>query len=58
MNFISTTVHRIFDCYAPKNCKFFSLFYDLFQIFNAKIGVHAYNINSYLHEFFEPILID
>ena len=22
----------------------------------TKIGVHAYDINSYLHEFFEPIL--
>ena len=24
----------------------------------TKIGVHALNINSYLNEFFEPILID
>ena len=24
----------------------------------TKIGVHACNINTYLHEFFEPILID
>ena len=24
----------------------------------TKIGVHACNINPYLHEFFEPILID
>ena len=24
----------------------------------AKIGVHAYYINAYLHEFFEPILND
>ena len=24
----------------------------------TKIGVHACDINSYLHEFFEPILID
>ena len=24
----------------------------------TKIGVHACNINAYLHEFFEPILID
>ena len=23
-----------------------------------KIGVHAFDINFYLHEFFEPILID
>ena len=24
----------------------------------TKIGVHAYYINTYLHEFFEPIPID
>ena len=24
----------------------------------AKIGVHAYDINPYLHEFFEPIPIE
>ena len=24
----------------------------------TKIGVHAFDINPYLHEFFEPILID
>ena len=24
----------------------------------AKLGVHAFDINPYLHEFFEPILID
>ena len=24
----------------------------------TKIGVHACNINAYLHEFFEPISID
>ena len=24
----------------------------------TKIGVHVYLINPYLHEFFEPILID
>ena len=24
----------------------------------TKIGVHAWYINPYLHEFFEPILID
>ena len=24
----------------------------------TKIGVHAFNINLYLHEFFEPILFD
>ena len=24
----------------------------------TKIGVHEHDINSYLHEFFEPILID
>ena len=24
----------------------------------AKIGVHAFDINPYLHEFFEPIPID
>ena len=24
----------------------------------TKIGVHALDINPYLHEFFEPILID
>ena len=24
----------------------------------TKIGVHAYYINAYLHEFFEPIPID
>ena len=24
----------------------------------TKIGVHAFDINSYLHEFFEPIPID
>ena len=24
----------------------------------TKIGVHASDINSYLHEFFEPILFD
>ena len=24
----------------------------------TKIGVHALHINPYLHEFFEPILID
>ena len=24
----------------------------------TKIGVHALDINSFLHEFFEPILID
>ena len=24
----------------------------------TKIGVHAFYINPYLHEFFEPILID
>ena len=24
----------------------------------TKTGVHAHDINSYLHEFFEPILID
>ena len=24
----------------------------------TKIGVHAYDINTYLHEFFESILID
>ena len=24
----------------------------------TKIGVHACDINPYLHEFFEPILID
>ena len=24
----------------------------------TKIGAHAYPINPYLHEFFEPILID
>ena len=25
---------------------------------STKIGVHACDINSYLHNFFEPILID
>ena len=25
---------------------------------STKIGVHAFDINAYLHEFFEPILID
>ena len=24
----------------------------------TKIGVHAYYINTYLHDFFEPLLID
>ena len=24
----------------------------------TKISVHAFDINAYLHEFFEPILID
>ena len=24
----------------------------------TKIGVHAFDIHTYLHEFFEPILID
>ena len=24
----------------------------------TKLGVHAFYINAYLHEFFEPILID
>ena len=24
----------------------------------TKIGVHAFDINAYLHEFFEPILIN
>ena len=24
----------------------------------TKVGVHAYDINPYLHDFFEPILID
>ena len=24
----------------------------------TKIGVHTFDINPYLHEFFEPILID
>ena len=25
---------------------------------STKIGVHAFDINLYLHKFFEPILID
>ena len=28
------------------------------EITPTKIGVHALDINSYLHEFFEPISID
>ena len=28
------------------------------EVTNTKIGVHAFHINPYLHEFFEPILID
>ena len=28
------------------------------KVMPTKIGVHAYYINTYLHEFFEPIPID
>ena len=28
------------------------------EVTPTKIGVHAFDMNSYLHEFFEPILID
>ena len=28
------------------------------EVTPTKIGVHAYLINAYLHEFFEPIPID
>ena len=28
------------------------------EVTPTKIGVHAFDINSYLHEFFEPIPID
>ena len=28
------------------------------KVTTTKIGVHAYYINTYLHEFFEPIPID
>ena len=28
------------------------------EVTTTKIGVHAFHINPYLHEFFEPILID
>ena len=28
------------------------------EVIPTKIGVHAFDINSYLHEFFEPIPID
>ena len=28
------------------------------EVTPTKIGVHALDINPYLHEFFEPILID
>ena len=28
------------------------------EVTPTKIGVHACNINPYMHEFFEPILID
>ena len=28
------------------------------EVMSTKIGVHAYLINPYLHEFFEPILSD
>ena len=28
------------------------------EVTPTKIGVHACDINPYLHEFFEPILID
>ena len=28
------------------------------EVTPTKIGVHAFNMSLYLHEFFEPILID
>ena len=28
------------------------------KVMPTKIGVYAFDINSYMHEFFEPILID
>ena len=28
------------------------------EVLPIKIGVHAFDINLYLHEFFEPILFD
>ena len=28
------------------------------EVTPTKIGVHAFDINPYLHEFFEPILFD
>ena len=28
------------------------------EVTTTKIGVHAFHINPYLHEFFEPIPID
>ena len=28
------------------------------EVTPTKIGVHVFDINLYLHEFFEPILID
>ena len=28
------------------------------EVMHTKIGAHAYLINPYMHEFFEPILID
>ena len=28
------------------------------EVMPTKIGVHAFDIDLYLHEFFEPILID
>ena len=35
MNFISITVHQIFDPFTPKNCNFFSLFLCIFPDFKA-----------------------
>ena len=28
------------------------------EVTPTKISVHAFDINAYLHEFFEPILVD
>ena len=32
--------------------------YEIEEVTPTKIGVHAFDINPYMHEFFEPIPID
>ena len=59
---ISLSDHELY-IYSPWSQKILSIFEssnisEIKEAMLIKIGVHAFDINPYLHKFFEPILID